>query len=107
MPSLIRASRVFQKAWRCCFGRLKGADRFGRSCLGPSGEPAVQEFWEFVSNTKWAREHPVQREPDRLRHSVPATLFGDDARVWQSEKILVLEVASSLEKPVPFCVGQS
>lgn len=61
---------------------------FEELLIGPPG--ALENFWDKTSSTEWFQRHPVQE----LRHSprlvVPCGMHGDDAGVFQTEKVLVL-----------------
>jgi hypothetical protein len=60
-----------------------GPDRFATTCFRRGGEDDLGKFRERVSGEPWYTNHPVSREPDRLKSSIPATVFGDDARVFK------------------------
>lgn len=84
-----------------------GQDRFTETCFSSDGLPSLDRFWKHVSHMSWARNHPAQSDPARMPFTIPVCFFGDDARVYKSEKMLVWEMVFMLSKSTlaKFVVG--
>jgi len=54
------------------------------------GPGELAEFWEKSQTTEWYRQHPVFEVAEDPLHAIPYGIYGDDAGVFQTEKILVL-----------------
>ena len=63
-----------------------------------SGSSSVSRFWHHVSGQAWFQKHPVSKDPGRLPFAIPCTMFGDDARLYKTEKMIVWEVGFLLSK---------
>ena len=83
---------VFSMLWE------SGPERFAKSCLGPGGHADLALFWHHVSHMPWAHAHPCRGDPDRLPHTIPVTIFGDDARLYKNEKMMVYAWSSFLSR---------
>eukprot|EP00959_Pyramimonas_sp_CCMP1952_P160344 3353862-Pyramimonas_sp.AAC.1 len=72
------------------FGSLytHGRELWQRMFTGGPGELA--EFWAKSQTSDWFRKHPVREVGHDPLHAIPYGIYGDDAGVYQNEKILVL-----------------
>ena len=72
------------------FGSLfhTGYELWQHMFTGGPGELA--QFWEKSRPTDWFQKHPVREVAHDHMHAVPYGIYGDDAGVFQNEKILVL-----------------
>ena len=76
-----------------------GEDVFHSVCFSADGPASAQRFWNHVSHMEWFQQHPVSSDPDvDLRYCIPATMFGDDGRVYKHEKMMVWQVGFFLSK---------
>ena len=70
------------------FGSLyKFEDMFAHMFLGAAG--AMDFCWEHSRSTDWYKRHPVFEVPPNLDKCVPIGIYGDDAGVFNNEKVLV------------------
>jgi hypothetical protein len=67
-------------------GVMVRADRT-MSYLEGEGLPCLADFWNHIGHTDWCKQHPLHQEPDRVAFTIPATMFGDDARIYKDEKM--------------------
>ena len=77
-----------------------GDDQLQISCLGSNGLESVGEFWHHVSHLPWSQNHPATQpgRVDRLPYTIPACLFGDDARLFKSDKMVVWQLSFFLSR---------
>lgn len=72
------------------FGSLyrNGRELWQHMFLGGHGDLA--EFWEKSRASDWYQKHPVWEVAHDPMHAIPYGIYGDDAGVFQTEKILIL-----------------
>ena len=69
----------------------RGESTFAASCFATDGAACVPQFWSHCSHMQWCKDHPCQQQPDRMGFTIPAAMFGDDARLYRNEKMIVWE----------------
>jgi hypothetical protein len=70
-----------------------GYDNFAKSCFATEGLESIGAFWSHVRNLDWCKSHPAVEDHARLPWTIPAAMFGDDARIYKEEKMTVYEFA--------------
>ncbi len=71
------------------FGTLyKFKDLFAHMFIGADG--VLEAFWEHAKSSDWYKRHPVFEVSQDPTHCVPIGIYGDDAGVFNNEKVLVL-----------------
>ena len=78
--------------WGC------GQDTCAVSCFSSDGFASLARFWNHVSHMPWAQSHPAQADQLRMPYTIPACLFGDDAKLYKNEKMIVWELSFLLSK---------
>ena len=79
------------------FAALHGAGdkQWKLSMLGPDGEESLARFWSTVRGAPWLADHPVYGlDSARQAKMVPFFMFGDDAAVFEHEKMCVMFAGS-------------
>ena len=66
----------------------KVPELFEELLTGPPGN--LERFWQNTSSTDWYRRHPHPAVHEDHAHCIPCGIHGDDAGVFQNEKVLVL-----------------
>ena len=71
-------------------------NRIEATLLGPGGAGEILTFWAETKNLTWSTEHPARVEPGFPSKMLPFALFGDDARIFEHEKLLIVTLRGVL-----------
>jgi len=74
------------------FAYVSNSPMFGEACFAPEGQVCVSHFWQHVATQPWSIRHPATADQSRLPWTVPAGMFGDDARLYKQDKMIVWEL---------------
>lgn len=75
-----------------------GWETFTKACFAHDGHGSVDRFWKHVSHLDWAAQHPAMRNPELMAFTIPGTIFGDDGRLFKSEKMVVWQLSFFLSR---------
>ena len=75
-----------------------GPDAWGEIMLGPSGHQGLLDYWAAAQDQTWYQRHPMLAVPERMEHTVPYTLHGDDVRAHNNSKVYILTCSSALSR---------
>ena len=76
----------------------QGYEQFSESCFSADGHNCLQRFWRHVGHMEWAKDHPAQDDQSRLPYTIPAAMFGDDARLYKADKMLCWQFSMMLSR---------
>ncbi len=63
-----------------------GYENVSKSCFTTEGLESIGAFWSHIRDLEWCKSHPAVDDRDQLPWTIPAAMFGDDARIYKEEK---------------------
>jgi len=73
-----------------------GTTLFHKRMVGKLGLAGIAEFWKHAMRMEWAEQHPHTQDPGKLPTAIPIWIHGDVARVYNSQKLLIISWMSAL-----------